>query len=222
MERFSFGLAELPVRGAGLMGSLTRFRPWLPAFWILAVAACERPMEVPEQPVAPPGDPALFELDEALYSCGWSPGPPEADDEWGLFDVGTGRDARPPAAVDVETIELLGGRVVYEYHVERLRAILLTGWVPKLGATFVRSVPDASKFPVTLTVRWEKPGAPLDMSHFDSIRTWGGEIDNDYFGCLYGASRIQATVPDSAIPKIRGPPGVSTIWIHGESNCRAW
>lgn len=180
-----------------------------------AVAGCDPPFAPPEPP---PGDPAQFELGPATYACdAWHPAPPAAPEAWGLFDVHVGR--RGPEAPDdrplpehLDHIREHHGRVVHEFNVPWVRVILQVGAVPELSAGVVVAVTDADRLSVDVTVQWDFAATDAQLEY---IRTLGGVIENDYPAYLYGASRISATVPDSAIPLIRALDGVSYVEAHG-------
>lgn len=182
---------------------------------VVAFVGCDPPFA---PPMPPPGDPAQFELGPALYACDrWSPGTPGAPHRWGLFDLHFGRRGLDdpndrPLPEHLAEIRQHNGRVLHEFNVPRVRAILQVGAVPELSAGVVVAVTDADRLSVDVSVQWDFAATDAQLEY---IRTLGGVIENDYPAYLYGASRISATVPDSAIPLIRALDGVSYVEAHG-------
>jgi hypothetical protein len=115
------------------------------------LVACETSTSVE---LLPPfeGDPATVVMPADLsYACrGWSQSPPDVD--YGLFDVfftyhTSGDPEDRPTADQRAQILRLNGRIVHEFNVPMIRAVLQPVAVPELDANITRGVPDAAVFP---------------------------------------------------------------------------
>lgn len=158
--------------------------------------------------VQPDLDPADYVLPGVQYACRqWLPEAPAV--ELGLFDIYWGRPS-PAIADDRPTeehrllVQMLGGVVIYEFHVRMIRAVIAPDRVPELGASVVRGVPLVGAYPVDVFVRFADA---VDEDVVTFIEAGGGRILNRFDNF----ATVAAVVPDAMIPALRGRRGVTAV-----------
>ncbi len=182
----------------------------------LALVGCGSPTAVVNpDPVPEDLDPAALTLpDSIIYACGdWSPAAPRG--EFGLFDViwspmtPERRVAEGPTVEQVRAVEDVGGRVVHEFHIPMVRAILRPETAPVLGANMVRGVPDAGAHPVRVFIHY---GGWVTDADEQMIENLGGTVTAH----LTHIHSLGAIVPDSAISVLRTQGSVLHVSGVGE------
>jgi hypothetical protein len=167
-------------------------------FLALILLACESQGPA-DQDVA-----GLLFTDEFYFHCGvWYPRAPVADSA--LFDVefpALGPVVRPTPQQRTAVLNA-GGRIVHEFQLPTIRAVLAPDAVPSLRAYFVRGVRDTTALTVSTRVIW----ANADTSAHDTLihqlggrieqRSWIGMASN---GNLDSLPVTLVHVPDAKIP----------------------
>ncbi len=146
------------------------------------------------------GDPAQYVLAIPVsYACsGWYPARPSA--QFGLFDIYYPRQDTAPSADALDLVVRAGGAVVAPFHLDGLRAILPIAVVPYLQANVARSVTDPARMYHEVFIGFV--GTP-DTS---LVAAAGGRTLG-----VFDLGWIYASVPDSALPTLRGDPRVTAV-----------
>ena len=159
---------------------------------LLALAACDSDPAGPEpEPVA-----AAF-----TYGCNtWLTDPPDPSTVV-LADVEFAGET-----VDEAEVRRRGGRVVYRFHVPRLRVAIQAGMIPFLrGVWSVHGVTDPADLDVRLYLRYSRPVTDADLQALAQV----GARELQPFS--FAREAVGALVADPAIPAVRALPGVTLV-----------
>lgn len=141
-----------------------------------------------------------------LYACNtWTP---QVDPSTlVLADLQLNPGANPSATA--LAVRSVGGRIVHQYNVKVLRAVLRAGDIPGLpGVGSARGVTDPRTMEVRVLVAYSRTPTEADVQ---ALQARGGRNIN-----LIALSKlIDVTVPDAAIPLIRQDPGVTRVEADG-------
>ena len=133
----------------------------------------------------------------------------------GFERISTGPSQQAAAARDrlVAAVQAAGGRVLYQFRVALVRAELDTGAVralvkgPAAIANAAFTVPDTTKFDANVQIFYDRAITDADK---DTLRTLGVvEVDQ------MPDPVLEASVPDSLIPRIGALPGVQFVRATG-------
>ncbi len=210
---------------------MAKMLPPLALTLALLTAACgevRSPEEVagPDNYVLPTPDPSLDPgrltvgqmMETGCYPLGPRPVDPlDGRYEWATVDVYFGRATAEgpwgaPTSADTALVRKHGGRVLYAFHLPVIRARIVLARVPELVLdgywTWVRSVPDATRYDVPLGVGFDRPLVQGDVDYFGQL---GGRVDNriDSGNALYGV------LPDRSIPTYQARSDVQHVQTIG-------
>jgi hypothetical protein len=173
------------------------------------IAACDGGTE-PE----PPAVEGLLFAEPVSYRCGrWIPAPPDVDSA--LFDVEFAMTwpLTGPSEDQRERILRAAGRIVYEFHVPTIRAVLAPTSVPQLEAYMVRGVTDSLDFDVPLSTYWTGTDSVAyrrlieDLGGHVRGSTWAVTTEPD----LDSTFAMSVDLPDGAIPTLQARPEVAGL-----------
>jgi hypothetical protein len=183
-----------------------RFPLLWPAALLLLVcaAACREGTGIEEL------DPrALTPSDSIVFVCGhWYPASPPI--AYGLFDVAwgpmtsSGQVGEEPTAAQLDSVRIVGGRIVHEFHIPMVRAILRPDGVVALRPSKAWGVPDVDQFPVEVSIGYISGVTDADLELVEEL---GGTVTHEY-GHVHA---VAAIVPDSAIPILRAQARVTHV-----------
>jgi hypothetical protein len=149
---------------------------------------------------------------ELGFVCEWEPRPPSTKRVVVDLSLHASNYGRIPNAEDVRAVQAAGGRVLYQFRVALLRAELDTGAVRALVkgraaiANAAFTVPDTTKFDANVQIFYERAITDADK---DALRALGVvEVDQS-------DPVLEASVPDSLIPRIEVLPGVQFVRATG-------
>lgn len=145
------------------------------------------------------------------YCCDqWYPEHPEQP--ICLVDINFSFGGEGPTEAQRQAVLNAGGRIVYEFHLERVRAQMCTADVPSLNAILVRAAPSGTDYTLDAMIAIPLPLSLADSLFLDSL---GVQI-LDYFEFI---DVVRAYVQDPVIPIIRTHPGVRYVQENGLYCC---
>src|SRR2546426_2079581 len=163
-------------------------------------------------PLLAKGAPVVKFWADLGFVCEWEPRPPITNRVIVDLSLRASNYGRMPNAEDVRAVQAAGGRVLYQFRVALLRAELDTGAVralvkgPAAIANAVFTVPDTTKFDANVQIFYDRAITDADK---DTLRTFGVvEVDQS-------DPVLEASVPDSLIPRIGALPGVHFVRATG-------
>ena len=174
---------------------------------ILVAAACGGDLVVPS-----PDNAAEFAFTSPVsYVCGgWHPARPDV--QYGLFDVWWGSPrAETPTAELLKAVQSAGGVLVYEFHINQVRAIIAPDEVPGLGAWnttgfwSATGVVDPNQLSVDVIVVF------LGTADPSVVTALGGTVTHTYTH----VPAVAAMVPDDILPTLRAQPRVTYVEANG-------
>lgn len=191
-------------------------RPVGPAVLLAAsLAGCE--------PVAPSTDDlAAFAFAQPVdFRCRtWSPSKPAV--QRGLFDVAfapAALEAAPPTSAQRDAVLRVQGRIVHEFHVPWIRALLSIDSVPRLEALRAAGVRDARVFDVAVTIAWSSADSVANEVLLAQLGATKRSTFRVYQTDGNSLLATHVTLPDSGIAVLRTHPAVAAIWNEPLAAC---
>jgi hypothetical protein len=154
-------------------------------------------------PVSPPGRTIYVWISPCSgFDIEWSPEPPKRAE--GIFDLyGVGGEGTR------SVIQQLGGKVIYEFHVPVVRALLPVSALAATGANWARSVEGQDLLDHMVTVILGIP-TPLSDSDRQFLEGLGATIIYEWTA----VNAVYISVPDESIPAILLHPGVWDLELN--------
>lgn len=154
-------------------------------------------------------DPSAVRVGSIVFACQkWSVPPPPANTRM-LVDIHFGPSSgESPETDQIEAVERHGGRVLYQFRFQAVRARIDAARIPALASEFhflsVRDVPDPRRFDWPVIASFVRPVTDADVERFAEL---GGQVR--YRFTIINA--LAGPLPDRSIDVLRGEPEVSTV-----------